>query len=498
MSRTFQYNLDQILPVVQMKFIPNPFEKLCVKLETAFLTDYSIDNEKMDYNFDFEQDVVMKSTEQLQSVFASEPCSNGTKIIPSELVFPIEKLITTNSSPSLQDQHDNGNGSQLNIEGFDTQSTDPFQEAELKAINDIEELQTLIFPLAPLNTPFDDESKPAELSTATPTLYHQPENLIIPNETNAINDQLGYPIQPTILSVIDDVPSVPNKSDQIVGEPDKQLYVNIDQLPSSLDSPEFDNESLSPKPPIPAPRKFKGTTSHPSNSPTPQPRLTTPKSTPRAKPLHTDQVLPAPPKYQVDSTIPDNIEQTTACMPADECSPPYSQILNKNDMYPLFNPSLKPNSQSANCFALYDLTESILGDISRQVNVNSQVESLPQYQQQQDPLSEEENIFRRVVDMGFPMESVKNISISFDTKNESQLIEYMLTIQNMAESNGWSSEAVETAFILLKGETDKMKDYMETFSKYKEMGFQETKIHSALAKCGKEYEKMLEILIEST
>ena len=504
MSRTFQYNLDHILPIVQMRYIPNPFEKLGVQLETSFLPDYSLDEAVIDYDFTFEYDVVMKSTEQLQSVFESQTCSNGTNIAPSngEFDIPIEKLITDNYPVSTQEPHVNGNGSQLNIEGFDTQSTDPFQEAELKTINDMEELQTLIFPLAQLNPTLDNVG---EYSTETFTLFdHSGGSSDQTENSYPINKQVTAQTTATNQSQVSETHLTQHESNDPTVEEPNTTYVNMDILPS-IDALEIFNETCSHKPPVPAPRKIKGSSLIPPSSPTPQPRAITPKSTPRAKRLSTENPL-TPPAYQQDRTeaVPELIEKNTNCVQINEYTHSlYPQVVAEEGSHLPINPSLElPTSQVPasvnNSFVVYDLTESILGDINRQINVDSVMAMPPPYQEQEGPLSEEEKLFRKIVDMGFHMESVKNISLSFNTKNESELIEYMLTIQNLSETNEWSPKVVETAFIFLKGEADKMKAYMETFLKYKEMGFEEAKIHSALAKCGKEYEKMLEILIEST
>ena len=501
MSHTFQYNLDHILPIVQMRYISNPFEKLGVQLETSFLPEYPLDEAVIDYDFTFEHDVVIKSTDQLQSVFESQTCSNETNnAAPNgEFDIPIEKLITDNYTLSTQEPHLNGIGSQLDIEGFDTQNTDPFQEVELKTINDMEELQTLIFPLAQLNPTVDTveetSTEPVTLLEYTGGPSDQAENSYPLNkhvtaQTNATNQPQISEMRLVRHELTDPTTEEPNTT-----------YVNMDIFPSSVGALEIYEETCSQKPPVPAPRKLKGNNLIPPNSPTPQPRATTPKSTPRAKRLSTENPL-TPQTYQQDRTeaVGEFIEKNDNCVEINEYTPSlYPQVVEQKGIHFSTNPPLElPTSQvpaSVNSFVVYDLTESMLGDISRQINSVTAIP--PPYQRQEGLLSEEEKLFRKIVDMGFHMESVKNISSSFNTKDESELIEYMLTIQNLSETNEWSPKVVETAFIFLKGETDKMKAYMETFFKYKEMGFEDTKIHSALAKCGKEYEKMLEILIES-
>ena len=505
MSRTFQYNLDHILPIVQMRYISNPFEKLGVQLETSFLPEYPLDEAVIDYDFTFEHDVVIKSTDQLQSVFESQTCSDGKHTAASNGDFdiPIEKLITDNYPLSIQEPHVNGNGSQLNIEGFDTQSTDPFQEVGLKTINDMEELQKLIFPLAQLNPTLDNVG---EYSTETVTLFEHSGGLPEQTENSyPINKQMTAQTDAKNRSLISEMQLTQHElTDPTTELVPNATYVNMDILPSSVDALEIYNETSSQKPPVPAPRKLKGNNLIPPKSPSPQPRAITPKSTPRTQRLSTEISL-TPSTYQQDGTeaVAELIETNDNFVQMNEYTHSlYPQVVKQEDTHLPTNPSLElPTSQvpaSVNSFVVYDLTESILGDINCQIDVNSVTAIPPPYQEQKGFLSEEEKLFRKIVDMGFHMESVKNISSSFNTKNESELIEYMLTIQNLSEANEWSPKVVETAFIFLNGETDKMKAYMETFLKYKEMGFEGTKIHSALAKCGKEYERMLEILFEST
>ena len=451
MSRNFSYSLEQIIPVVQMQIIPNPFERFCVNLDTSLLPQSAME-ESLVYDFTFEQEVVARSTEQLQSVVASQPPHSDTNFIQNngELLIPIEKLITTNVSPSTQEPVHNGNGSLLNIEGFDTQSTDPFQEAELKTINDLEELQTLIFPPANAGLAFTCDN--ASFLPAVPLAPQAPSEAV-----SAETPQLDSP---------------PAQPEEELAEETSRHYVNIDELPAALDSTETYQESISLKPPVPAPRRLKASSLLPPSSPTPPPRATNPK-------------------YVSNTNAPISLSLAEPAVSEDCIPPPYVSA-----PYLAIDPSPVPLVPSTpNSFYITDLTESMYGDIQRQVELTSPIESAPLYAPPQEPLSEEDKQYQHLVGMGFYLESVKNISSSFATKDESQLIEYLLSIQKIAEANSWPPNVVEEAFIFLKGETDQIKPYMETFSKYKEMGFGDKNIHSALAKCGKDYEKMLEILI---
>ena len=461
MSRSLPYNLDQIIPVLQMHFIPNPFERLCVKMDTSSLPQNALEESQLDYDFAFEQEVVVKSTEQLQSLVASEPPidpnftqNNG------ELLIPIEKLITTNVSPSTQEPVHNGIGSLLNIEGFDTQSTDPFQEAELKTINDMEELQTLIFPQANSGPAFACEDSSALLSATDDSALP-----LLSSDAGAGSEPLGS--VDTLRTQINSMPL------QQLTEESSHRYMNIDELSSRLEAPETNPEYNSPKPPVPAPRRLKGSGILPPSSPTPPPRATNPKNVPCTY-------------AQVSPSLHDEAVQSEDELPPLRLTPPSHAQLHKQEPLAL---------NATSNFYITNLTESMFRDIRHQMPVTSPMDAVPLYEPPQEPLSEEDKLYQHLVGMGFHLESIQSISSSFDTKNESQLIEYLLSTQNLAEANNWPLKVVETAFIFLKADTDQVKPYMQTFSKYKEMGFGDESIHSALAKCGKDYEKMLEILI---
>ena len=480
MSRSFSYNIDQIIPILQMQFIPNPFERLCVRLDPSLLPADALEELQMDYDFTFEQEVVARSTEQLQSVVASEPPSANLNIIQNngELLIPIEKLIT-NAPPSTQEPIHNGNGSLLNIEGFDTQSTDPFQEAELKTINDLEELQTLIFPPANSGVEIPRENNAALLSAKLDSVN------VLPAAPTFDASESSEPLGPlnTFPTQRKSMQSQQHEREDQISEESPRYYMNIDELPSSIDARESNQEYTSPKPPIPAPRRLKGSVALPPNSPTPPPRVANSKNTTRT-----------------DTLVFDETAQSEDYIPHLSATPPSHTYLHKQEpTYPTEDPSPGtevplPADTTGNLY-ITNLTDSMYRDIRSQVPLSSPMEALPLYEPPQEPLSEEDKLYQPLVGMGFNLESVKVISSSFGTKDESQLIEYLLSIQNIVETNSWPLKVVETAFIFLKGETEQIKPYMETFFKYKEMGFGDESIHSALSKCGKDFEKMLEILI---
>ena len=451
-----------------MRFNQNPFKSQLVRLDPTWSPLQPLHDSFFSYDFDFENEVLTKSTQQLQDVISSEPCSN--KESSDELVIPIEDLIAgANVAPS-QVPTQNGNSSQVNIEDFDSHNTDPFQDAELKTINDMAELQA-IFPFLP----------PQDITSEGPGTKEIPHiNCLQDTKQEGSTELEGQNQEDGTIS------SGHQFAEEI--HTDSALYANINEFPSALETVEAHSECPSPKPPVPIPRKLK----NPLNNlnPTPIPRHSALKS-PVYLPTNLTDAIPILPDA---SKVERNENFGSAAEPAPSeytpvpLPPEHSELENQEIPCPdqFFGPTSQFYQNRKELFVIGDLSGSIAEDIRRQVNIS----------QQHLPLSEEEIFFKNIADMGFPLDCVKNISKSFDTKDERQILDHVLAIQHVGEENNWPIKLVETAYVFIKGDLDKIKAYIETFLKYKEMGFPDEKVHGALEKCGKDYEKMLEILIE--
>ncbi|CAD5120290.1 DgyrCDS8866 [Dimorphilus gyrociliatus] len=103
---------------------------------------------------------------------------------------------------------------------------------------------------------------------------------------------------------------------------------------------------------------------------------------------------------------------------------------------------------------------------------------------------------RTIIGMGFPRSSVVRTIEKFG-KNEQKVVDYLCTVNALAEETGALSQDAENALDVNKANVDRAKTYLRHLSSLKQLGFSDQKIREALKNGNNDYNIALDILTAS-
>ncbi|XP_031780716.1 ubiquitin-associated protein 1 [Nasonia vitripennis] len=110
-----------------------------------------------------------------------------------------------------------------------------------------------------------------------------------------------------------------------------------------------------------------------------------------------------------------------------------------------------------------------------------------------DLSSEDQELAKRLSDMGFPLSRVTRAIRDLEGQDNKKIVEYLLAIQSL-EDFGMSEEAAVKALALTQYDQDKAKVYYESLCTLRGLGFPEDKASMALLKCNIDQDSALDLL----
>lgn len=106
---------------------------------------------------------------------------------------------------------------------------------------------------------------------------------------------------------------------------------------------------------------------------------------------------------------------------------------------------------------------------------------------------EDQELAKRLSDMGFPLSRVTRAIRDFGGQDNKKIVEYLLAIQSL-EDFGMSEEAAVKALALTQYDQHKAKVYYKSLCTLRGLGFPEDKASMALLKCNIDQDSALDLL----
>lgn len=106
---------------------------------------------------------------------------------------------------------------------------------------------------------------------------------------------------------------------------------------------------------------------------------------------------------------------------------------------------------------------------------------------------EEQNMAKRLNDMGFPLYRVARAICDLKGQDDKKIIEYLLAIQSLEDSGMPEDDAMKT-LALFENDQQKAKVYYESLCYLRDLGFPENRASMALLKCNIDRDSALDFL----